>query len=214
VTFSYLPCVSKSLEYIIQQQWLSIKDSRAIKLKFTFCLTRFCLRNLLLKLEQCNHKAPQLFYFSLLSTAASTAPNNQHWNVGQSVKTQSGIVHGHSASIATQVSAYFGIPYALPPSMTCDLLLRKSMKAISPLMLPNLYVFPTPCHHFADLTGFQEPSCPISTVWRTGAPANFTDKHFTTAGHDVLELLLQTGNVFSENCLTLNIWTKPQLGER
>jgi cholinesterase len=36
----------------------------------------------------------------------------------------------------------------------------------------------------------------------------------TAAGHAALDSLLQTGDVFSEDCLTLNIWTKPQVGEK
>ncbi|OQD64579.1 hypothetical protein PENPOL_c007G10210 [Penicillium polonicum] len=37
------------------------------------------------------------------------------WNVGQSVRTTSGLVVGHSATNASEVSEYVGIPYAAPP---------------------------------------------------------------------------------------------------
>jgi cholinesterase len=47
-----------------------------------------------------------------------------------------------------------------------------------------------------------------------GAAANLTNKNFTAAGVESLDLLLQTGDAFSEDCLTLNVWTKPQVGER
>lgn len=35
----------------------------------------------------------------------------------------------------------------------------------------------------------------------------------TAAGYAALNSLLETGDTFSEDCLTLNIWTKPQVGE-
>lgn len=38
-----------------------------------------------------------------------------NWTVGQAVKTTSGRVFGHAASNSDQVSAYLGIPYAVPP---------------------------------------------------------------------------------------------------
>jgi carboxylesterase type B len=36
----------------------------------------------------------------------------------------------------------------------------------------------------------------------------------TAAGISILGALLQINDTFSEDCLTLNIWTKPQVGER
>jgi cholinesterase len=36
----------------------------------------------------------------------------------------------------------------------------------------------------------------------------------TTAGFAALEQLSQPFSTFSEDCLTLNVWTKPQVGER
>lgn len=34
------------------------------------------------------------------------------WPVGKSVKTTSGLVHGHAAALASDVSEYLGIPFA------------------------------------------------------------------------------------------------------
>lgn len=48
------------------------------------------------------------------SKAASTCPPGK-WTVGQTVHTSSGRVHGHAASVATDVSEYLGIPYAQAP---------------------------------------------------------------------------------------------------
>lgn len=38
-----------------------------------------------------------------------------NWTVGQIVKTSSGPVTGHPASVSQDVSEYLGIPYAVPP---------------------------------------------------------------------------------------------------
>jgi hypothetical protein len=38
-----------------------------------------------------------------------------NWTIGQTVQTSSGVVNGHAASNATEVSEYLGIPYAAPP---------------------------------------------------------------------------------------------------
>lgn len=37
------------------------------------------------------------------------------WTVGQTVRTTSGSVNGHAAAVASGVSEYLGIPYAIPP---------------------------------------------------------------------------------------------------
>lgn len=47
-----------------------------------------------------------------------------------------------------------------------------------------------------------------------GAPANTTGKNFTDAGLCVLEALSQPWDTFSEDCLKINVWTKPQTGEK
>ena len=39
----------------------------------------------------------------------------QKWKIGQPVSTSSGTVIGGSASNGSEVSGYFGIPYAKPP---------------------------------------------------------------------------------------------------
>jgi cholinesterase len=44
--------------------------------------------------------------------------------------------------------------------------------------------------------------------------ANYTNANFTTVGMFLVTVLNQTGDVFSEDCLTLNVWTKPQVGEK
>lgn len=58
--------------------------------------------------------------FSFLATATpinhiDPPCDNPVWNVGQSVRTTSGLVVGHSAENTSEVSEYVGIPYAAPP---------------------------------------------------------------------------------------------------
>jgi carboxylesterase type B len=43
--------------------------------------------------------------------------------------------------------------------------------------------------------------------------ANIATANITAAGLVILESLAQIGETFSEDCLTLNVWTKPQTGE-
>jgi cholinesterase len=75
------------------------------------------------------------------------------------------------------------------------------------------------CPHYAptrtaltDLKGF---SCPA----RTGLTANSTtdtppDLSITPQGAEILlSFLAQIDDRFGEDCLTLNVWTKPQTGE-
>jgi cholinesterase len=37
------------------------------------------------------------------------------WMIGQTIKTHSGLIEGHAAPNASQVSEYLGIPFAQPP---------------------------------------------------------------------------------------------------
>lgn len=52
----------------------------------------------------------------LMSSVPCDAISPQaQWTIGQTVQTSSGPVRGHTASHASNVSEYLGIPYALPP---------------------------------------------------------------------------------------------------
>jgi hypothetical protein len=53
-------------------------------------------------------------FLSHLDTVAGRAPQRRQ-DVGKPVKTSSGTVVGHAASIGLQVSEYLGIPFAKPP---------------------------------------------------------------------------------------------------
>jgi hypothetical protein len=58
-----------------------------------------------------------LSVIALNKTIVSATPRNHHpgsWQIGRPVNTTSGVVQGHSASLAPEVSEYLGIPYGKP----------------------------------------------------------------------------------------------------
>ncbi|OGM43972.1 hypothetical protein ABOM_007988 [Aspergillus bombycis] len=122
--------------------------------------------------------------------------SNAGWIVGQPVPTTSGLVIGHAAADASEVSEYVGIPYAQPP-------------------LGNLRFQPPVAYHGdgnINATTFG-PSC----IQPPSAPSN----NSTSAPPRDLGIPPTSPAAFtsdehaeSEDCLTLNVWTKPQAGEK
>lgn len=43
---------------------------------------------------------------------------------------------------------------------------------------------------------------------------NYTNANLTTVGTALVPFLEQEGDTFNEDCLTLNVWTKPHVGEK
>lgn len=60
-----------------------------------------------------NMKITLLALFVVSGTWAADLRSN--WKIGQPVSTSSGHVIGGRASVGSEVSGYFGIPYAKPP---------------------------------------------------------------------------------------------------
>lgn len=60
----------------------------------------------------------------------------------------------------------------------------------------------------------QGASCPISSNFGPLENPNYTNANLTTVGTYLVPFLEQLGDTFSEDCLTLNVWTKPQVGEK
>nr|POE82248.1 para-nitrobenzyl esterase [Quercus suber] len=111
------------------------------------------------------------------------------FKVGQAVLTTSGLVHGHAASNATQVSEYLGIPFAQPP-------------------LGDLrFAPPEPYRSRANLSGAAYGNvCPQLTM-EAAIP-----KSLPTTVYNVLCAIGGCGQRPQEDCLTLNVWSKPQSG--
>ncbi|KAK2013694.1 carboxylesterase [Colletotrichum eremochloae] len=129
------------------------------------------------------------------SCVVATTPSSSGWTIGQPVTTTSGTVGGHAASGADQVSEYLGIPYAQPPVGALRFQPPVTYENPSPI---NGSAFGHQC--------MQPPSnspTSLDTVLKLGIPASAAD---------VFKLIVDTGSQ-SEDCLTLNVWTKPQTGD-
>jgi cholinesterase len=133
-----------------------------------------------------------LLDWALAATALAdaTAPL---WTVGQEVTTTSGKVLGRAADRAgySEVSQYAGIPYAIPP--------------VGPL-------------RWAPAQAFRGNATLSATRWMndcvqpTGAGSAFSGNPFLK-GYSY-GMGGNGGHVYSEDCLGLTIWTKPQSGEK
>ncbi|KAE8140303.1 Alpha/Beta hydrolase protein [Aspergillus pseudotamarii] len=153
--------------------------------------------------------------WSLLGTS------NADWIVGQSVPTTSGLVIGHAAADASEVSEYVGIPYAQPPlgnlrfqppvayhgdgTINATSFVSSTLRCLSAITL-TLFLLLTP-------TVSQGPSCiqPPSA-----ASNNTTSAPPQNLGIPPMSPVAFTTDEYaeSEDCLTLNVWTKPQTGEK
>ncbi|KAF9877562.1 carboxylesterase [Colletotrichum karsti] len=128
------------------------------------------------------------------SGLAAANPILARWTVGESVETSSGRVEGHSAADADQVSEYLGIPYAQPP--VGSLRFQPPVKYAGSSTI-NGSAFGHQC---------MQPvgsSTSLDAIKKLGVPASAAV---------VLKALTDTGSQ-SEDCLTLNVWTKPQTGD-
>ncbi|PBP27860.1 carboxylesterase [Diplocarpon rosae] len=120
-----------------------------------------------------------------------------NWTVGQTVDTDSGPVTGHAAENNTQVSEYLGIPYGQAPI--------GDLRFAAPLK----YTGNSPIN----ATSFG-PSCPVRQSSTSATTAQDLDAaNLTSASVSTLAILSNTGANYSEDCLYLNVWTKPQTGD-
>lgn len=126
-------------------------------------------------------------------TAAVTVAGQTNWTVGQTVQTSSGAVRGHAAALTANVSEYLGIPFAQPPV--------GNLRFAAPAPIAN-------SNQTINGTNFGF-SCLGSQIYPLAANAT----GLTPAGREIYNEWNQVGDKFSEDCLTLNVWTKPQTGE-
>ncbi|CZR57922.1 related to acetylcholinesterase precursor [Phialocephala subalpina] len=141
-------------------------------------------------------RVSDVLFFCLAATFTYALKERQlSWTVGQTVQTSSGPVNGHPAGTAKQVSEYLGIPYALPP-------------------VGNLRWEPPQKYNGSSTingTNFGY-SCPAVVSPPPNATA-VAKANVTAAGLEILDLVDEVGTTFGEDCLTLNVWTKPQTGD-
>ncbi|CAK7219176.1 hypothetical protein SBRCBS47491_003757 [Sporothrix bragantina] len=114
------------------------------------------------------------------------------------VTTSSGILQGQIASNTDGVSEYLGIPYAQPPV--------GSLRWAPPVAYNGTDVI--------DATAFGN-TCPATTGITSASQLQSNDEvTVTPQGVDIIMAMLAQADVmYSEDCLTLNVWTKPQTGE-
>ncbi|KAK4033356.1 Alpha/Beta hydrolase protein [Parachaetomium inaequale] len=132
--------------------------------------------------------------------AAASACRPPKWTVGQTVQTSSGPVEGHAASVASGVSEYLGIPYAQPPV--------GSLRFQPPVRYSGTSKI--------DGKNFG-PACFPSNISAYDAdfPQELIDTYgITEVGRRILATITNPGIPVSEDCLTLNVWTKPQTGDK
>lgn len=115
-----------------------------------------------------------------------------NWSVGQTVRTSSGPVSGHAAPVAKNVSEYLGIRYAPPPVR-----FRPSEPFLGAAIING--------------TDFG-PAC-IGTNFASGPPGGETFPPNITPAGQALLLSLGASAPQDEDCLFLNVWTKPQVGQ-
>jgi len=116
---------------------------------------------------------------------------NRAWDIGQEVLTSSGRIKGIASDWKPEVSSYLGIPYAIPPV--------GELRWTKPQAYQSNATF--------EANKFS-PDCPANVINGTGSKISYESVAAT-----VLSILGQAGDYFSEDCLTLNVWTKPQQGE-
>ena len=143
-------------------------------------------------------KVPFALGIVLIITQVQSSPTQNSFTAGQKVDTTSGIIQGHAAPNRTEVSEYLGIPFAQPP--------------LNELRFAAPQPYLSTASFNADTFG---TSC-LTNV----APINFTiltseGYHLTPTGEETLNIIAENnGIVHGEDCLTLNVWTKPQTGEK
>ncbi|KAK0103599.1 hypothetical protein ONS95_005611 [Cadophora gregata] len=121
----------------------------------------------------------------------------EDFTVGQTVETSSGPVTGHAATKFPEVSVYLGIPFGQAP--IGDLRFAAPVKFVgsSPI---NGSDFGSTC-----------PQLP-SAGGTAPTPEAIAFSNVTAVGLELFGAIGITGTT-SEDCLSLNIWTKPQSGE-
>jgi cholinesterase len=99
-------------------------------------------------------------------------------------------VKGHAASAYPDVSEYLGIPYVAPPVGDLRWMPPKPFPKSSKTFVAEKY----------------GPDCPALY----SVPRNTSN----ALANAVQATLSQVGHTQNEDCLTINIWTKPQTGEK
>jgi carboxylesterase type B len=112
--------------------------------------------------------------------------------IGRDATTSSGTIKGHASHWQPKVSEYLGIPYAQPPVGHLRWLAPKPFRGSGAFVAANY-----------------SASCPANIVRSSNTTINYDSFRQTLLG-----TVGQIGDVWDEDCLTLNVWTKRQAGEK
>lgn len=144
--------------------------------------------------QKTNMHLLQILHFTLLASsvhAAKSCPAPEEWTVGQPVNTTSGRVKGHSSPWKPLVSEYLGIRYAKPPV--------DSLRFAPPEPFTSDDTY--------EAAAFSD-SCPSVNPENANGTTRYGSPQETQ-----VDGLRQVGETFSEDCLAVNVWAKPQSGE-
>ncbi|KAG8162502.1 hypothetical protein KVR01_008267 [Diaporthe batatas] len=119
------------------------------------------------------------------------------FDVGQRVNTTSGIIQGHAAANRSDVSEYLGIPFAQPPIGDLRFAAPEPYRSSLPIDASS--------YGLMCVTNTGNPDYSVLTA---------AGYNLTPTAEDYLRTITGQGNAMGEDCLTLNVWTKPQVGER
>lgn len=122
------------------------------------------------------------------------------WTVGQEVDTTSGTVKGHAAQLDESVSEYLGIPWGAAPV--------GGLRFMSPQPFAK-----SAQTIVADKFGPDCPQVGVGAPPKASSNSNSPSPNGNAAQAGLASSFGTTGK-FSEDCLMLNIWTKPQTGEK
>jgi cholinesterase len=138
------------------------------------------------------------------------------WTVGQIVDTTSGRVQGHASSTRPEVSEYLGIPFAKPPVGDLRWAAPETFEGSGTLdgtiMVRQEATDGEPTEQCQVSNISQGNSCPRAPGSGSSTVPTKRDGELTENGQIIMAMQAQRNDTFSEDCLNLNIWTKPQSG--
>lgn len=132
---------------------------------------------------------------TISSAQCSVLPRT--FDVGQQVNTTSGIIRGHAATDRTEVSEYLGIPFAQPP--------LGDLRFAAPEPYRSSLPFDASSYGLMCMRNAAQPDYSVLTA---------AGYNLTPIAEEYLNTIQGQGNAMGEDCLTVNVWTKPQVGEK
>lgn len=159
-----------------------------------------------------------LSYNLVVDSAASAHQplqiRQQNWTVGQTVQTSSGPVIGHAAPNATEVSEYLGIRYAQPPLGSLRYAAPLPYTGTATINASDFVCGYCPRISWTLLTAnFVKGASCLIVPQTGGSNAASNPANLTPAGAQIVIDGAEKEAKMSEDCLTLNLWTKPHTGE-